>query len=91
MDFHPASHMVTIDINELCARPGSMYTCLASSSNILGNNLNPLIECKSPPYVRPMVMFGSLIVIFPFSSMGFRYNTVSPVSDMAVLSRFGGW
>ena len=31
---HPALHIFPIDINELCARYGSMYDFLASSGNI---------------------------------------------------------
>ena len=88
---HPASNIVNIDINELCARPGSMFDFLASSVNIKCVKLHHLVEFMSPPSSRTTVMFSLLVVTFTYGTVGFRDDPVVPMSTMAVLSWFGVW
>ena len=86
--FHLISHIYTIDIKELCARPGIMYGFWASSGNVDISNLQPLVECRSPPYIRQTVMLDFLVFTFICGDVGFRYDPISPVSSMDVLSWF---
>ena len=68
-----------------------MYDFLASSHNLESANLHTLVDCRRPTSDKPMVMFGLLVVTFTCAAIILMHVHVAPVSNMAVLSWFGGW
>ena len=62
-DLHPASHILPMDINELCASP---YRILPSMS-VLGScgnaNLHSLVDIILPPF-GSLTMIGVFMLIF---------------------------
>ena len=90
LGFNPTSHIFPIYNNELYARYDNMYDFLASSGHLESENLQSLVDCMSPSYGKPTVMFGLLSDTFIFNAVGFSYVTVAPVYAMDVLYWFGG-
>ena len=69
-DLHPASHILPMDISELCVNPSSIWPYLDVSGSFSNADLHSLVDIILPPSGIPTVVGGVLTVVCLWGLVG---------------------